>query len=508
MGCLGEVIVRGHRNRPCSFLALALGAAAISALFHTGAAQQQRPVSCHHTRAPNGTVGPFTQAQCADSAHHGGFHWMLLHPLPSTACAGAVCTVAECCVRHESEDVEHHTSLAIAATGLCVAFVAAVLITDLLEKHGLTEMCPSSTVMILMGCALGFLGLLDEHVRGFMDFDPEVFGFFLLPVIIFSSAYNLGEGAMHVFFVQIGRISFFAVFGTLFAIGFFGLLLFAADSAIGFIPEKHGGAMKTNEIFMFASLISAVDPVATLGAFAALGVEPKLNALIYGESILNDAVAIGAYRVFEEMESDGFSPHKALLNVAWLLAGSLGCGIGSGVLSALLFKHFGRMSKCFGAKRNEKHEGADDSHDDHGGHENLEHAMVEAAMFFFASMASFYIAEIFHLSGIISALFAGMICNHYAWFNLTKAGQSLSRHFYEQMMVIMEQLVCIWVGIVFVFSLHDGIISWPFTILALVFVVASRGVTVFSLAWVVNACLRWRKRPACALSPPPPRVID
>ena len=57
---------------------------------------------------------------------------------------------------------------------------------------------------------------------------------------------------------------------------------------------------------MFASLISAVDPVATLGAFSALGVEPKLNALIYGESILNDAVAIAAFRVFDSMDGDGF----------------------------------------------------------------------------------------------------------------------------------------------------------------------------------------------------------
>ena len=55
-----------------------------------------------------------------------------------------------------------------------------------------------------------------------------------------------------------------------------------------------------------ASLISAVDPVATLGAFSALGVEPKLNALIYGESILNDAVAIAAFRVFDSMDGDGF----------------------------------------------------------------------------------------------------------------------------------------------------------------------------------------------------------
>ena len=34
--------------------------------------------------------------------------------------------------------------------------------------------------------------------------------------------------------------------------------------------------------------------------------EPKLNALIYGESILNDAVAIAAFRVFDSMDGDGF----------------------------------------------------------------------------------------------------------------------------------------------------------------------------------------------------------
>ena len=47
---------------------------------------------------------------------------------------------------------------------------------------------------------------------------------------------------------------------------------------------------------MFASLISAVDPVATLGVFGAMGVHPKLNAFVYGESILNDLVAIVAYK--------------------------------------------------------------------------------------------------------------------------------------------------------------------------------------------------------------------
>jgi len=46
------------------------------------------------------------------------------------------------------------------------------------------------------------------------------------------------------------------------------------------------------ESFAFGSLISAVDPVATLAIFHALDVEPVLYMLVFGESVLNDAVSI------------------------------------------------------------------------------------------------------------------------------------------------------------------------------------------------------------------------
>ena len=44
--------------------------------------------------------------------------------------------------------------------------------------------------------------------------------------------------------------------------------------------------------FAFGSMISAVDPVATLAIFHALDVDPTLNMLVFGESVLNDAVSI------------------------------------------------------------------------------------------------------------------------------------------------------------------------------------------------------------------------
>ena len=51
--------------------------------------------------------------------------------------------------------------------------------------------------------------------------------------------------------------------------------------------------------FTFGSLISAVDPVATLAIFSAMDVDPILYMLVFGESILNDAVAIVLARYYK-----------------------------------------------------------------------------------------------------------------------------------------------------------------------------------------------------------------
>ncbi len=66
--------------------------------------------------------------------------------------------------------------------------------------------------------------------------------------------------------------------------------------------------------FAFGSLISAVDPVATIAIFNALNVDPVLNMLVFGESILNDAVSIvltkyakNSLSVFHKIFFDNFT---------------------------------------------------------------------------------------------------------------------------------------------------------------------------------------------------------
>lgn len=49
------------------------------------------------------------------------------------------------------------------------------------------------------------------------------------------------------------------------------------------------------ECLIFGSTLSATDPVTILAIFNTYKVDPKLYTIIFGESILNDAVSIVMY---------------------------------------------------------------------------------------------------------------------------------------------------------------------------------------------------------------------
>jgi sodium/hydrogen exchanger-like protein 6/7 len=57
-----------------------------------------------------------------------------------------------------------------------------------------------------------------------------------------------------------------------------------------------GIEMSVTDCMGLGAIISATDPVTILAVFQQLGVEPDLYAVIMGESMLNDAVAIVLYR--------------------------------------------------------------------------------------------------------------------------------------------------------------------------------------------------------------------
>lgn len=89
------------------------------------------------------------------------------------------------------------------------------------------------------------------------------------------------------FFKNFGSILMFAVFGTAISAILTSVLIFLAG-AIGIATE-----LCFLDTLAFGAFISATDPVAVLAIFKEMkDTDPNLYALIFGESILNDAISL------------------------------------------------------------------------------------------------------------------------------------------------------------------------------------------------------------------------
>lgn len=181
-----------------------------------------------------------------------------------------------------------HSSDAFAAVFLNVALICCVLFAYLIKEKRVYYLPESSAAMII-GLVIGGFVKWSQNDRHLYQLSPEFFFFVLLPPIIFEAGYSLQKKD---FFQNIGTIILYATVGTIISTFVVGIMTYKL-SQYGIID----GVSQTNkmESLLFGALISAVDPVATLSIMnnPELQCNKLLYSLVFGESVLNDAVAIG-----------------------------------------------------------------------------------------------------------------------------------------------------------------------------------------------------------------------
>ncbi|XP_073703039.1 sodium/hydrogen exchanger 1-like [Garra rufa] len=147
----------------------------------------------------------------------------------------------------------------------------------------MSSIVPESCLLIVVGLLIGGLMKLVGEVPPVLRSD--IFFLYLLPPIILDAGYFL---PIRPFTENLGTILMFAVVGTFWNAFFVGGLLFG-------VCQLEGHKLVNVDLLsclLFGSIVSAVDPVAVLAVFEEIHINELLHILVFGESLLNDAVTV------------------------------------------------------------------------------------------------------------------------------------------------------------------------------------------------------------------------
>uniref|UniRef100_A0A669C7N2 Sodium/hydrogen exchanger n=1 Tax=Oreochromis niloticus TaxID=8128 RepID=A0A669C7N2_ORENI len=295
----------------------------------------------------------------------------------------------------------------------------------------------------------------DEMLRK-VTFDPEVFFNILLPPIIFHAGYSLKR--RH-FFRNIGSILAYAFIGTVISCFVIGLIMYGFVSFMKVVGQLGGDFYFTDCLF-FGAIVSATDPVTVLAIFNELKVDVDLYALLFGESVLNDAVAIVLSSSIVAYQPAGDNSHSfeamAMLKsfgvFLGVFSGSFALGVVTGVVTFTKLRDF---------------------------------PLLETALFFLMSWSTFLLAEACGFTGVVAVLFCGITQAHYTYNNLSPDSQDRTKQLFELLNFLAENFIFSYMGLT-LFSFQSHVFNPLFIVGAFVAVFLGRAANIYPLSFLLN----------------------
>nr|XP_006639292.1 PREDICTED: sodium/hydrogen exchanger 7 isoform X1 [Lepisosteus oculatus]XP_015219783.1 PREDICTED: sodium/hydrogen exchanger 7 isoform X1 [Lepisosteus oculatus] len=294
-----------------------------------------------------------------------------------------------------------------------------------------------------------------------VTFDPEVFFNILLPPIIFHAGYSLKK--RH-FFRNLGSIITYAFLGTALSCFVIGNLMYGVVKlmqAVGQLTDK----FYYTDCLFFGAIISATDPVTVLAIFNELHADVDLYALLFGESVLNDAVAIVLSSSIMAYQPTGANTHafdaaaffKSVGIFLGIFSGSFAMGAVTGVVTALVTK-FTKLH-CF--------------------------PLLETALFFLMSWSTFLLAEACGFTGVVAVLFCGITQAHYTYNNLSEESTKRTKQLFEVLHFLAENFIFSYMGLA-LFTFQNHIFSPIFILGAFIAIFIGRACNIYPLSFLLN----------------------
>ncbi|MCO1335843.1 Na+/H+ antiporter [Microbulbifer sp. OS29] len=226
---------------------------------------------------------------------------------------------------------------------------------------------PLPLIQIVAGVLLGSLFGLR------IPLEPEVFFLLFVPPLLFVTGWRIPKGAM---FRDIGVIATLAV----------GLVVFTVVG-VGFFISWLVPVMPVAVAFAVAAILAPTDPVAVSVVHGSTSMPPRLEHILAGESLFNDASGLDIFRFAVIAALTGvFSLPHALVGFFWVALGGIVIGAGVAFICGYILRWLVRIG------------GEDPS--------------VQVLVSLLVPFAAYIAANGLQVSGILAAASAG-IATHY-----------------------------------------------------------------------------------------------
>eukprot|EP01135_Chromosphaera_perkinsii_P003040 Nk52_evm22s233 gene=Nk52_evmTU22s233 len=310
---------------------------------------------------------------------------------------------------------------------------------------------------------------LNPELHSVVAFNAKLFFYLLLPPIVFNAGFQMK--IMTHFFHNFGAIVAYAFIGTIFQCIMTGILTFLVVLIFGRLIPVESLPLSLADCLGFGAMISATDTVAVLAIFEELKADIGLYAMVFGESALNDAVAIGLYNTVKDFKT---SPSGVTFwNIFWagihfvsnfLAAFAIGVGI------ALVTSLFMKKSSI------------------------RRYPLLESTLFMLLSYSTFLISEFARFSGIVSVLFCGMTHARYTYVNMSLESRRRTKESISLMSFMAENFIFAYLGVtLFTSQKHQ----WRpvFIVMSLFITLLSRGCAILPISYVLNLTRKQDKIP-------------
>jgi NhaP-type Na+/H+ or K+/H+ antiporter len=203
----------------------------------------------------------------------------------------------------------------------------------------------------------------------------------MVPPIVFEAALSIDKRSFNRHIVP---ILIYAVAGTLLATGLTAIVVHEGSIYFHGLCET----IPYPEALAFGALISSIDPIAVLSVLSNMGMTDTdtIYVVIFGESLLNDGVAIVLFQTLvhfldDNMEVDSHAVVAAAIHFMVVFIGSLLIGIGGGLCCTV---YYWVMHGC-------------------------QTPLVEVLMFCCWALLPYYVCDGIEWSGIVAVVAAGFI---------------------------------------------------------------------------------------------------